>query len=166
MVVHKAYSAQYYPIHPSVRDRLDKDYVDHYNRYLINQPLVQHLPLAVSRRGGQTPPAHSTPLAVGTTQDFRITRRETFGPKIEVRCFTPPGPAPKTGWPLVLYYHGGGWVFGDISSENTICTNMCIRAQAVVITTDYRLACFLQRAPPLISAAPNSRFGLVASNPF
>ena len=130
-----------YPIHPSVKDSLHKEYVEFYNKYLIDQPPVHHLPLDVGRGGGQYIVCHSKPLSVGKTQDISISRRaKHFGPDISVRCFTPPGTPPRSGWPFVLYYHGGGWVFGDINTENTLCTNMCIRAKAVVITTDYRLA--------------------------
>lgn len=132
-----------YTLHPSVKDSLHKEYVDFYNKYLINNPPVHHLPLSVGRGGGQYIVCHSKPLSVGNTQDVSIHRRKTFGPDIRIRCFTPPGTPPRPGWPLVIYHHGGGWVFGDINSENTICTNMCIRANAVVITTDYRLASFL-----------------------
>jgi acetyl esterase/lipase len=38
----------------------------------------------------------------------------------------------------MLYYHGGGWVLGTIDTENAVCTNMCVRSNSVVITTDYR----------------------------
>jgi acetyl esterase/lipase len=57
-----------------------------------------------------------------------------------VRTFVPQGPAPASGWPVFLWYHGGGWVLGNIDSENSLCTNLCTRANSVVITTDYRLA--------------------------
>ncbi|KIY01373.1 uncharacterized protein Z520_02925 [Fonsecaea multimorphosa CBS 102226] len=129
-----------YPLHPSVKDRLHPDYVAFYNKYILNAQQVHHLPVSVARGTPGVPPCHSRPLPVGRVQDVYISRRETVGPNILLRCFTPPGTPPPSGWPLVLYYHGGGWVFGDIDTENTVCTNICVRAQAVVITTDYRLA--------------------------
>lgn len=57
-----------------------------------------------------------------------------------VRVFVPPGTPPSSGWPVFLWYHGGGWVLGNIDSENSLCTNLCTRAKCVVMTTDYRLA--------------------------
>ncbi|KIW98072.1 uncharacterized protein Z519_01656 [Cladophialophora bantiana CBS 173.52] len=129
-----------YPLHPSVKDRLHPEYVAFYNKFMLNEQQVHHLPLSVARGPRNLPPCHSKPLPVGRVQDISISRRETAGPNILIRCFTPPGIPPRSGWPLVLYYHGGGWVFGDIDTENTVCTNMCARARAVVITTDYRLA--------------------------
>lgn len=72
--------------------------------------------------------------------DVNLPRQESTGPDVPVRCFIPPGPAPPGGWPVFLWYHGGGWVLGNIDSENSLCTNICTRAKCVVITTDYRLA--------------------------
>ncbi|KIX08220.1 uncharacterized protein Z518_02876 [Rhinocladiella mackenziei CBS 650.93] len=129
-----------YPLHPSVKDRLHPDYVAFYNKYLLNQQPVHYQAIAISRCSGKVIPTNTEPLPVGMTQDISISRQDTCGPNISIRCFTPQGCPPSSGWPLVLYFHGGGWVFGDINTENTICTNICVRAKAVVITTDYRLA--------------------------
>ncbi|KIW60406.1 hypothetical protein PV05_00622 [Exophiala xenobiotica] len=135
--------AHSFPLHPSVKDRLHPEYVAFYNKHLLNLPPAHCLPLSVSRAGGNAIACHSDPLPVGRVQDICIpqrARQETNGPDIPIRCFTPQGTPPSSGWPLVLYYHGGGWVFGDLSTENNVCTNICNRARAVVITTDYRLA--------------------------
>jgi len=59
---------------------------------------------------------------------------------VVVRCFTPEGEKPAAGWPVFLYYHGGGWVLGNIDTENTVCTNICKRSNCVVVSVDYRLA--------------------------
>jgi acetyl esterase/lipase len=129
-----------YPLHASVKDRLHPQYVAFYTKYLQDQQPVHLLPLAASRGESKVLPGHSRPLPVGKTEDVTVSRRESCGPSVPIRCFTPPGAPPQAGWPLVLYVHGGGWVFGDIGTENTVCTHMCLRARAVVITTDYRLA--------------------------
>ncbi|KAB8293775.1 hypothetical protein EYC80_009260 [Monilinia laxa] len=59
---------------------------------------------------------------------------------IDVRVFIPKGEKPEGGWPLCMYFHGGGWVLGGIETENTVCTNLCSRGEVVVISVDYRLA--------------------------
>lgn len=127
-----------YPIHPSVQDRLHPQYVDFYNKYLLNAQQVHYQPVAASRVGGKIIPGGSDPLPVGKKQDFSIERKETRGPPVKVRCFTPPGEVAEAGWPVMLYSHGGGWVLGNIDTENAACTNMCIRANCVVVTVDYR----------------------------
>jgi triacylglycerol lipase len=55
-----------------------------------------------------------------------------------LRVFTPGGETPKGGWPVMLYFHGGGWVLGNINTENPVCTNLCVRGNCVVVTVDYR----------------------------
>lgn len=127
-----------YPLHPSVADKLDPQYVAFYNKYLINSQQVHFQPVAASRVGGKIIPGGSDNVPVGSTQDFSIARQETDGPDVRVRCFTPEGEPPAGGWPVMVYFHGGGWVLGNIDTENTVCTNMCKRARCVVVTTDYR----------------------------
>ncbi len=42
--------------------------------------------------------------------------------------------------PLVVYFHGGGWVIGDIRSHDTVCHRLASGVPAVVVNVDYRLA--------------------------
>lgn len=40
----------------------------------------------------------------------------------------------------IIFFHGGGWVIGDIDSYTTVCSNMAKMTGNVVISVDYRLA--------------------------
>jgi len=42
--------------------------------------------------------------------------------------------------PVLVYYHGGGWVIGDLDSHDGICREMAHQSGATVISVDYRLA--------------------------
>ncbi len=42
--------------------------------------------------------------------------------------------------PLVVYYHGGGFVFGSVETHDHICRRLARQADAVVVSVDYRLA--------------------------
>ena len=42
--------------------------------------------------------------------------------------------------PTVLYFHGGGWVIGDIESHDAVCRAICNRTPTSVLSVDYRLA--------------------------
>lgn len=42
--------------------------------------------------------------------------------------------------PLLIYYHGGGWVIGDLDSHDDICRKLARDAKCSVIAVDYRLA--------------------------
>ncbi|KIW46633.1 uncharacterized protein PV06_02293 [Exophiala oligosperma] len=130
-----------YPLHDSVKDRLHPEYVEFYNEHIINAQQVHLQPVSASRVGGKLIPGGGDPLPVGKTQDIGLKRQQTPGTDdVQIRCFTPEGEPPAAGWPVMIYYHGGGWVLGNINTENTVCTNICSRSRYVVVTTDYRLA--------------------------
>jgi len=42
--------------------------------------------------------------------------------------------------PLVVHYHGGGWVIGDLDTHDTACRHLAREADAGVLAIDYRLA--------------------------
>lgn len=42
--------------------------------------------------------------------------------------------------PIVLYFHGGGWVLYDLDSHDPVCRYLAKDTQAIVISVDYRLA--------------------------
>lgn len=59
------------------------------------------------------------------------------GRDIPVRVYTPDGEAPH---PALIFYHGGGWVIGNLDSHDSVCRTLANKAQCVVISVDYRLA--------------------------
>lgn len=127
-----------YPLHESVQDLLDPEYVAFYNQHVINNQQVHLQPVEASRTSGVLIPGAGPMLPVAKTQDLSIERRETPGPPVPIRCFTPAGNPPPGGWPAMLYFHGGGWVLGNIDTENVVCSNLCVRGKCVVVTVDYR----------------------------
>ncbi|GGO63689.1 alpha/beta hydrolase [Nonomuraea cavernae] len=42
--------------------------------------------------------------------------------------------------PVVVYFHGGGWVFGSVKRNDALGRDLAIRTGAVVVSVDYRLA--------------------------
>ncbi|KAH8799082.1 alpha/beta hydrolase fold-3 domain protein [Xylogone sp. PMI_703] len=42
--------------------------------------------------------------------------------------------------PIVLYFHGGGWMVGNLESEDLTCRSLCVKGPVVVVNVDYRLA--------------------------
>jgi hypothetical protein len=127
-----------YPLHHSIKDRLNPVYAAFYNQHLIDKQQVHLQPVAASRTSGVLIPGGGPELHIGRKEDISIPRRETTGPEIPLRVFTPEGDAPANGWPLMIYYHGGGWVLGNIDTENTVCSHLCKRAECVVVSVDYR----------------------------
>src|SRR5262249_32827118 len=42
--------------------------------------------------------------------------------------------------PAVAYFHGGGWVQGDLETHHGLCARLALHADVVVVAVDYRLA--------------------------
>lgn len=66
------------------------------------------------------------------------TREVAIADAVTGRLYTPKGLA--EGSPLLVYYHGGGWVIGDIDSHDTVCRYLAAHADVRVLSVGYRLA--------------------------
>ncbi len=66
------------------------------------------------------------------------------------RLYRPSSPGPH---PIVAYFHGGGWVLGNLDSDDPFCRDLCVRSNAVVVSVDYR-------------HAPEARFPAAADDAF
>ncbi|KAK0218702.1 alpha/beta hydrolase fold-domain-containing protein [Armillaria fumosa] len=122
------------PLHPSIIPRIDPEYLEFHNSTLICITPPHTLPSwDPALRNAPAVPGGSPLLPVGKTQDFKLMH-------CDFRAFTPEGEVPTAGWPVFIYFHGGGWTFGNINSENSLATNMCVHAKCVVISVNYRLA--------------------------
>ncbi|MBG0822926.1 alpha/beta hydrolase [Planomonospora sp. ID91781] len=42
--------------------------------------------------------------------------------------------------PVIVYFHGGGWVFGSVARNDALARDLAVRTGAVVVSVDYRLA--------------------------
>ena len=72
------------------------------------------VPVRIYRSAGIAPPVpRSEPTASGETPELR---------------------------PALVYFHGGGWVIGDLESHDNFCRALANRTQAVIVSVDYRLA--------------------------
>jgi acetyl esterase len=71
--------------------------------------------------------------------DCETTDFEIEGPAgtIPIRAYVPEADGPH---PIVVFYHGGGYVMGDIESHDNVCTALANRGDVVVLSVDYRLA--------------------------
>lgn len=69
----------------------------------------------------------------------QVTDRSIPGTEsdISIRIYTPEGEGP---FPLIVFFHGGGFVFGGLESHDPICRSIAKAAQQIVVAVDYRLA--------------------------
>jgi acetyl esterase len=54
-----------------------------------------------------------------------------------VRIYTPEGSGP---FPLLVFFHGGGWVIGDLDGHDPLCRRLTNLVDCIVVSVDYRLA--------------------------
>jgi acetyl esterase len=75
-------------------------------------------------------------LPIHKTED-----REIEGPNgpIPIRIFTPRD-AGDDQLPVLVQFHGGGWVIGDLESHDNMCRYFANEADVIVVAVDYRLA--------------------------
>lgn len=59
------------------------------------------------------------------------------GGEITVRVYSPAGHGPH---PVLVFYHGGGWVIGDLYTHDGLCRSIVNAAGCAVASVDYRLA--------------------------
>ncbi len=78
-------------------------------------------------------------MQAGAPEPARVENRTVPGPAgdIPVRVYAAEG----DNLPVVMYFHGGGWVVGDIDSHDGTCKQLLAElGDAVVVSVDYRLA--------------------------
>jgi cation diffusion facilitator CzcD-associated flavoprotein CzcO/acetyl esterase/lipase len=57
--------------------------------------------------------------------------------ELDYRLYRPAGPGPH---PLVVYFHGGGWVLGGQDTDDPFCRDLCVQSGALIISVNYRHA--------------------------
>lgn len=97
-----------------------------------NPPLADAVNALLRQNGRSTDPAQLVPGVAsvdGTVQGAAGV--------LPARFFTPAGPGP---FPVVVYFHGGGWVIADKQVYDASARAIAKQAQAVVVSVDYRRA--------------------------
>jgi acetyl esterase len=61
--------------------------------------------------------------------------------EIPARIYTPKTLRQANGLsPALVFFHGGGWVIGDLDSHDVVCRALADEGQLIVVSVDYRLA--------------------------
>lgn len=58
---------------------------------------------------------------------------------IPVRLYRPLGSTPGAALPVLVYFHGGGWVIGDLDTHDVLCRSLANGAGCAVASIDYRM---------------------------
>jgi len=89
--------------------------------------------LFVETRPASTP----TPPEIGSVRNVSAE-----GPHglIPLRVYRPAGVADATRLPACVFFHGGGWVIGDVNTHDVLCRQITAASSVSVVSVDYRLA--------------------------
>ena len=99
---------------------------------VVREPEVASLPVPQGRRvlllqtviaGGDQP--------IGAVRDLPVG-------DLSARLYVPTRATVRG--PLLVYFHGGGWVYGDLDSHDPVCRFLAERSGVRVLSVDYRLA--------------------------
>lgn len=77
------------------------------------------------------------PAPVAETRDLAA---EGPGGPIPLRLYRGEGTDANRPLPALIYYHGGGWVLGNLESHDGVCRDIANVAKCIVVSVDYRLA--------------------------
>ena len=114
------------PLHPHIQSALNAGKA---------LPPLEVQPIAEARRQAKARYITSVPSPlIGAVRQISIP-----GPagKIPARVYTPEGEGP---YPLLLFFHGSGFVLLDLDTHDLICRQLCAGAHCTVVSVDYRLA--------------------------
>ncbi|HJU14966.1 MAG TPA: alpha/beta hydrolase [Stellaceae bacterium] len=114
------------PLDPQIKALLDK---------AAGLPEVHTLPVAEARVMAERRVAlMAPPAAVGG-----VALRNIAGPggALALRLYTPAAPGPH---PLLVFFHGSGFVLCSLDTHDGMCRNLCAGARCAVVSVDYRLA--------------------------
>lgn len=116
--------------------RLDPEYRD----FVLSRPPSSRIPahkigwsLELREAINSSTAGKADPIPVGSVDTLDLGN-------FSILILTPDGSAPEDGWPVLIYAHSGGLLFGTARSEQSFTTRVCIESRCVVVSVDYRLA--------------------------
>lgn len=107
---------------------------------MILPMLPQGIAMSRAIAEGRMPPMEFTPGMMGPVTPVAHVEDhvlETGEARLPMRIFSP---RPGEKLPLVLYFHGGGFISGDVNTHDELTRLLALAADAVVLSVSYRLA--------------------------
>jgi acetyl esterase/lipase len=122
-------------------DRFDPVYVEFYNKYNVGRPHSHQVPIEAYRAN---PSKYAIQYGRADGGEvFRVTEQKcpVKGGEISIRIFEP-GPIEQDIplRPAYVNFHGGGWVFGNLASDDPFCRRICREVNCVCFDVEYRVA--------------------------
>jgi acetyl esterase len=107
----------------------------------LDQFYAQPGPKIWDLRPGEAREAFATAMQLMGPKDIEAETEDLLVPggNIALRCYSPPDAAPGP-LPALVFYHGGGFVLGNLDTHDGLCRLLVSESGARVIAVDYRLA--------------------------
>lgn len=119
---------------PAIRPDV-KAFVDYLNA--ADRPGLHEVDLAIARQSMNA----MGPLVELPPRDLAVVRDLTCpGPAGEIPLRIYDARASRQPGPAVVFFHGGGFVIGDLDTHHSLCTEIAAELDLPVIAVDYRLA--------------------------
>ena len=98
------------------------------------RPPPEHVPLEKVRRA-----ANALMLAAPRPKVHAVEAFDagSVARELRLRLYRP---SAEANLPAILFFHGGGWVWGDLDTHDALCRGLALRSGCAVIAVDYRLA--------------------------
>jgi len=103
----------------------------------ITDRKLENMTPEAARELGKAMVAARRQMGIEAVHEVRDVKIPGPGGEIPVRIYTPDIAKPA---PALIYFHGGGWVLGDLESHDHVCRSLANRVPCVVLSVDYRLA--------------------------
>ena len=120
---------------------LDKDMADILERMArANVPDYPEMGAVLAREfiDKNLPVIDVRPLPVHQVQDIQVDGWQ--GASLNARLYTPREASWTAPLPVLLWFHGGGFTVGSITSYDAVCRMLCVTGDVAVLSIDYRLA--------------------------
>ncbi|MGD9705575.1 MAG: alpha/beta hydrolase [Acidimicrobiia bacterium] len=115
------------PVHPQVEGLLQE-------MAAAGGPPIAEMSVADARTMAETMIAIAgDPIEVGSVRDITIPVDDGT---IAARVYAPSAAGPH---PVVMFFHGGGWVICSLDTHDNVARAICRDAEAVVVSVDYRM---------------------------
>jgi acetyl esterase len=106
-------------------------------RRMPGSSVAKATPEEIARNSGAGAPEFIASILMGK-RPKGVTTEDRTVEGIRVRIYKPSGVAMAR--PLVVYFHGGGFVFGDLRGGDWMCGTVAKDLDAIVVSVEYRLA--------------------------
>jgi len=102
-------------------------------------PPYYEVPPAVARRLYRDTRGALTPDPPAVESAYLLLAPGPGGP-VPVRAYRPRGAGKDEVLPALVYFHGGGWVIGDLDTHDVVCRTLANGARCAVFSVEYRKA--------------------------